>query len=111
MKNKYLGMVAILALFVTTINCSKNDPLGLLDSRCETAWTEQVGNELDAYSNAVNTYSSDPTEANCNSVKSAAQAYFDALGGALECVPTTNRASINMAINEAKAEVDREGCD
>lgn len=113
MKNNKTGslrIAVVIALFFSIMSCSKNDPLGL-GNNCETAWTDAVSSELNAYNTALTTYSNDPTNSNCANVKTTAKNYFDALGNALECVPTVSRGQINAAIDEAKAEVDRDSCD
>lgn len=109
MKSKIVMMGCVVTLFLTTTNCTTNDPLGVNDN-CATTWTENVSAELTAYTNSITAYSENPTAENCSDVKSDAKNYLDALSEALKCVPTASRAQINEAINEAKADVDNEDC-
>jgi len=74
-------------------------------------WAQQYSDELQAWTNAASTYNENPTTANCGKYKSAAKSYLDALREVADCVPTANKADINKEINEAKANVDKEGCD
>lgn len=111
--NSYLGTKILGFLLLTAaLSCSKSNPLNPLGACANGAvWTEVVSNELNAYNQALQAYSEAPTAENCATVKASAKNYFDALGDVLECVPTTSRAQINQAIEEAKDEVDKEGCD
>ena len=105
-----IGVGAFLITFNTA--CSKDNPLNPLGGCSGNAsWVERVSKEANDYSNAISAYNSNPTDENCSKAKAAAKNYLDSLRDVLQCVPTANRAEINKAINEAKAEVDEEGCD
>ncbi|MEP3210052.1 MAG: hypothetical protein ABJN95_12715 [Maribacter sp.] len=110
LKTTFVKINFVVALLVIAISCDKNDALGL-GLGCDAAWTTVVSDELNAYNAALSAYNTEPTTENCTAVKTSAKNYFDALGDAIDCVPTVSRADINAAINEAKAEVDREDCD
>jgi len=109
-KTTILKINIVAALLLILVSCSSTDPLGL-GLGCDAAWTTTVQDELSAYNAALSAYNTEPSTANCTAVKTSAKNYFDALGDALDCVPTASRAGINAAIDEAKAEVDSEGCD
>lgn len=108
MKTKLAIKISSVIILLITISCGKDSPL---KNDCNNVWTQEVANELSAYSSALQAYSSDPTASNCSNVKSAAKNYLDSLRDVLDCVPTASRTQINQAINEAKAEVDDEACD
>ncbi len=99
------------AIITFTSGCSKDNPLNPNGNCFDGKWAEQYTDELQAWSSAAAVYSEDPSQANCTDYKNAAKGYLDALESIYKCVPTTNRAEIQRAINEAKAEVDSEGCD
>ncbi|SDD65082.1 hypothetical protein SAMN05421636_101311 [Pricia antarctica] len=99
------------AMIALTSGCSKDNPLNPNGNCFDGNWAEQYTDELQAWSNAATIYNEEPNQANCNEYKKAAKGYLDALESIYKCVPTTSRAEIKQSINEAKAEVDSEGCD
>ncbi len=103
--NSALTCIALLAF-----GCGGSDDDGGLDNCSNNAWTQIVANEASLYSDALFAYQSDPSPANCDNVKSAALDYLEALRDILDCVPTTNRAEVNDAIDEAQEEVNAEDC-
>jgi hypothetical protein len=111
MKSKLLILGCGAALTAFTVGCSKDNPLNPAGNCFGGNWAAQYSDELQAYSNAISEYNENPTEGNCNNYKNAAKGYLDALNEVYECVPTANRAEINQAINEAKAEIDSGDCD
>lgn len=106
-----LFIISGLAAMLLTFGCAKDSLLNPLGDCFGGNWAAQYADELQAYTNAINAYSEDQTPANCANFKTAAKNYLDALREVFDCVPTANKAEINQSINEAKAEVDREGCD
>ncbi len=98
------------AMIAFTSGCSKDNPLNPAGNCFDGKWAEQYAGELQTWSNATTAYSEDPTPANCTKYKTAAKNYLDALKQLADCVPTANKAEINKSINEAKADVDKEGC-
>lgn len=116
---KTIGKSKITKLFLTgcgaamitlTSGCSKDNSLDPAGNCFDGNWAAQYSDELQAYSNAISDYNENPTQGNCNDYKNAAKGYLDALNEVYNCVPTASRTEINRAINEAKAEVDSEGC-
>lgn len=99
------------AMIALTTGCSKDNPLNPTGNCFGGNWAAQYADELQAWSNAATVYREDPTAANCGKYKTAAKNYLEALKEVAGCVPTASRAEINKAVNEAKAEVDKEGCD
>ena len=111
-KGKMFRTCCLAIAFLITISCSSSDSEDELSGvNCQAGtWAEWIEGELNAYYNAINTYGADPSESNCNLVKSAAFNYLEALRDIVDCVPTANQAAINQAIDEAKLEVDSDAC-
>jgi len=99
------------AMIALTSGCSKDNPLNPAGNCFGGNWAEQFVDEGEAYSNAIAKYNENPTEGNCNDYKNAAKSYLDALESVYNCVPTGSRTEIKQGIDEAKADVDKEGCD
>jgi len=108
-KKSLLGLTC--AVLLMCYGCSKNNLLNPFGDCYAGNWVEGYSSELESYTDALSIYSENPTEENCASLKSAAKGYLDALGNVYDCVPTADRAEIDEAIEEAKAEVDQDGCD
>lgn len=110
-KTKLL-LIGCLAVAITTITaCSKNNPLNPLGNCGNGGWTVKVSKELNDFSTAASSYSTDPTPANCEAYKNAAKNYLDALEGVRGCVIGANQVEFNKAIAEAKEDVDQDDCD
>ncbi|MFS4417288.1 hypothetical protein [Maribacter sp. 2307ULW6-5] len=110
-KTNILSMGCFAVLLSFSSGCGKDDAEDTVENCFGGNWAERYAAELEVYANAVSVYNETPTPANCASYKTAAKNYLDALRSIVDCVPTISRAEINASINEAKAEVDREGCD
>jgi hypothetical protein len=110
-KTNLLMVGCITTMTMMTMGCSKDNPLNPAGACFGGNWAEQYADELQAWSNAASVYTENPTLGNCNEYKNAAKAYLDALNEIYDCVPTANRAEIDKAVNEAKADIDNEGCD
>jgi len=104
-----IGCGTVLLTFAT--GCSKDSVLNPAGNCFGGNWVEQYAGELQTWSDASAAYSEDPTPANCAKFKTAAKGYYDALRKVANCVPTASKAEIDKSINEAKAEIDSEGCD
>ena len=103
-----IGCGTALITFVT--GCSEDSVLNPNGNCFGGKWAEQYAGELQTWSDASVAYSQDPTPANCAKYKTAAKSYLDALREIVDCVPTASKAEIDQSINEAKADVDKEGC-
>lgn len=100
---------ACIIFTVSLIGCSKNGPLG---SDCiNGTWIENVQVELNAWSEALRSYSDDPTKENCEKQKQAGLAYISALENVKNCVPTLSLADFNDSIKEAEDEINETPCD
>ena len=53
-----------------------------------TSWSTEIQTEANAYTNAAMVYGTTPTAANCTSLKSAGQAYVNALKSFSSCADT-----------------------
>ena len=107
--SKSITNIALTCTALLAFGCGGSDDDGL--GNCsESAWTQIVANEAALYSDPLFAYQNDPSAANCDNVKSAAVNYLEALRDILDCVPTTNRAEINDAIDDAQEEVNSEDC-
>ncbi len=106
---KLLTLLIILS-FVGIGSCKKEekDP----DYCTSTAWTQQLADELTAYMSAAMTYSSSPTAANCNALKTSLQAYINALKPFEKCSLWTaeQKAQFHDALVEAEDDL-ADACD
>ena len=73
--------------------CDKDDD----SDACSAAWASELNNEANALINAAQVYGMDPTVANCNAYKQAAQAYVNALEPYGDCPALTGRPSGSAA--------------
>ena len=111
LKSKLCMIVCGAAMLALTTGCSKDNPLNPAGNCFGGMWAQEYADELEAWSNAATAYNENPTASNCTSYKNAAKAYLDVLEDVYKCVPTANRAEIKQGIDEAKAEIDKDGCD
>ncbi|WP_273568799.1 hypothetical protein [Maribacter halichondriae] len=88
MRTKLLLISCITLVLTLGIGCSKNNPLNPLGG-CfgGGVWSENIITESNALVAAGQAYEDDPTEANCNNYKAAAEDYLNALKGVATCVP------------------------
>lgn len=112
MRTKLLLVSCATLLLIVANGCSKTNPLNPLGG-CfgGGVWSENIINETNALVAAGQAYEDDPTEANCNNYKAAAEDYLNALKGVATCVPGASKADYDQAVAEAKADLEKEGCD
>lgn len=79
---------------------------------CSTAWATQIQDELNTAIGAAITYSTNPTTANCNSYKTAMQAYIDALKPFSKCTGWTaeDKADFDESLADAEDELANTNC-
>ena len=99
--------IACFAVFMVFTACSTDDILGGCGN---LNWIQEVEKELNTWVNASNTYSNDPTTANCNNYKSAGNDYLNSLEKIKKCVPGTSKKEFDQAIQEAKTSLDQSNC-
>lgn len=104
-KNSIFKSVLVIFALVLFTNCSKS-PVGCLNG----SWIQDVSTDLEKWSAALNTYSEEPTEENCNSYKSALNGYLSALNGIKKCVPGSSLSDFNGSLDEAKQELSEIDC-
>ncbi|MDQ3141900.1 MAG: hypothetical protein M3Q56_06595 [Bacteroidota bacterium] len=80
------SLMAFSFLLLST-SCGGDDP-----KPCSTAFGVELQAEINAFNSAAQTYSSNPTVANCIAYKAAAQAYVDALEPYGNCSTLTGQA-------------------
>ena len=90
--------------------CDKDDDNK--DNGCSAAWASELSNEANAMISAAQTYATNPTPANCNAYKAAAQAYLDALEPYGNCATLTgqDRVAWQNALDQAQQSVDSLQC-
>ncbi len=68
---------------------------------------EKAVNDLQA---AIETYSADPTEANCTKYKNTAQDYLNVVEGFSDCASDIGQAQFDAALQTAQKAVDEITC-
>ena len=87
-------------------SCGKNSAVG-----CGNNLYGELGNEINGLSEALNVYSADPSEANCEKYKSALGAYFNAFEGLRGCYGVgASKADFDAAVKEAQDDLDDWEC-
>jgi hypothetical protein len=88
--------------------CKKDSKTG----GCTGAWASELSTQINAMSNAATVYATDPTPANCNAYKQAAQTYLDALKPYGDCSTLTGQDKVawQSALDNAQASVDAIDC-
>jgi hypothetical protein len=79
---------------------------------CSGAWASELATEANAMANAAQTFGMNPTVANCNAYKQAAQAYVDALEPYGNCATLTgqDRVAWQSAVDNAQASINSLDC-
>lgn len=109
--NKKVLFVLTMAFGILGLAACSNDD-DVTDEPCSTAWSTEIQAEIEAMSLAAQTYASDPTPANCEAYRTAAQAYIDALKPYGNCATLTgqNRVAWEEAVAEAEASIADMDC-
>lgn len=108
MKSKMAYVLLVIFICFGLSSCSTKD-----DSEpCSLAWGTELQAELNALTAAAQTYSTNPTIANCNAYKNAAQAYVNALSPYGDCAALTfqQRTSWQEVLNSAQQSVNEIDC-
>ena len=104
-KNSIFKTILSIFFLMLFVNCTKN-PVSCLNG----SWIQDVSSDLEKWSAATTTYSEEPTEANCNSYKSALNGYLTALNQVKKCVPGSSLSDFNGSLDEAKQELSEIDC-
>jgi hypothetical protein len=109
MKNKIFFFTFLAVASFGLWTCGDKDDDG---DGCSTAWANELTNEANAMINAAQVYAMNPTVANCNAYKAAAQDYLDALEPYGDCPALTgqNRTDWQNAFNEAQQDLNEVDC-
>jgi hypothetical protein len=98
-------MIAVFGFWTCSKDKNKTD-------LCTGAWASELSTEANAMVNAAQTYATNPTTANCNAYKQAAQAYLDALAPYGNCATLTGQDRVDWqnALDGAQASVNSLDC-
>jgi hypothetical protein len=107
--NKKIFFTLFLAISVLGLWTCKKDSK---TDTCSGAWASELSSQINAMSDALTAYASNPTPATCNAYKQATQNYLDALAPYGNCATLTgqNRADWQAALDAAQASVDALDC-
>jgi hypothetical protein len=81
---KYNFLIAVLAVSFFAMSSCKDD-----EEKCSTEWATETADESTAFSNAAQAYALNPTTATCNTYKTTAHDYVDALKEFEDCADLT----------------------
>ena len=93
-------------LFFALTSCSKDSPINCFGG----SWAQELSSELTDWTTAAQAYSENPTTENCNSYKSSISSYISAIDKLTDCIPTVSQQDFNMAVDEAKEELNEIDC-
>ncbi|MBK8700765.1 MAG: hypothetical protein IPN29_14980 [Saprospiraceae bacterium] len=104
MKYKILLFLLAMSFILVSSSCGGDDG-GI--TPCSTAYATELQDEVNALNAAAQAYSTNPTTANCNAYKSAAQSYVNALEPYGNCATLTGQSRTNWqaSLDAAKAAV------
>ena len=111
MKNLFF-LLLLFASILTTTGCGNNDDdgdggLGL----CTVGlYSERVPASLEAFTTAVTAFTNDPSPANCEAYRAAAQDYLDVLREFETCTFLVDDADYQESLREAQQEVNDIEC-
>ncbi|WP_139249721.1 hypothetical protein [Mariniphaga anaerophila] len=109
MKNKILSLFLLMFLVAGISSCKKSEEK---ETPCSVAWATELSDELNAMAAAAQTFATNPTSANCNAYKQAAQAYLNALRPYGDCTLLTGQDRVvwQNAIDDAQESLDDMEC-
>ncbi|WP_236980622.1 hypothetical protein [Membranihabitans maritimus] len=94
---------------IVAVSCSKDDKN--VDCHSGFVLAEATQDELQQYSQTVQTYAANPTEENCEKFRSAALSYIDALESYEQCaIDAGQGASYQQSIDEARDGINTLSC-
>lgn len=104
--NAMKNLLAVLTLVavVCLVSCKKDDPVG-----CN--WSQELQDELNAFTNAANVYGANPTTENCNAYKNAGLDYLAAASDLQSCANAAGTGTeYQQAIDSAEASINAIVC-
>lgn len=107
MKNLFFLLLLFLAL-LTAPGCGDDDENGGGNEPAictATVYSEQTSVAFMSFSEAVNAYAADPSTANCEAYRDAANDYLDALARFESCTFLVDNADYQESLREAREEV------
>ena len=112
MSKKIFFFLFLTLTAVGSWTCSKDDDNNNNADPCTGSWATDLSNEANAMMNAAQVYASNPTIANCNAYKQAAQDYLDALEPYGNCATLTgqDRVEWQTALDNAQASINAMTC-
>jgi beta-mannanase len=108
MKRKIYTVLFLCFIVAGISSCKKNKD----DAPCSVAWASELSAEMNAMATAAQAYATNPTTANCNAYKQAAQAYLNALSPYGDCTLLTGQQRIawENALADAQESLDNMEC-
>ena len=109
MNKRFLFALFLMLGILSFLSCGKDDAT---NDPCSTAWATELNDEAQAMSNALQTYLNDPTTANCEAYKSAAQAYLNALRPYGNCAALVGQQRVDWqnAVDAAQEGINNIEC-
>jgi len=111
MKNLFF-LLALSATLLTTLGCGNDDDGdGITPDLCAlSVYNERVLESLESLQVAVTAYSNDPSTANCEAYRSAAQDYLDTIREFDTCADIISRQEYQESLAEAEMELANLQC-
>ena len=98
--------MTLLLIGLFSISCGDDDDgsnLGNVDCNDSIAVNQAIADEVDAIAQATTTWANDMTEANCQAVRDAYQAYIDELKNFQDCA---NQAGVGAEFAQSLADAE-----
>lgn len=108
---KNLIPLAFLAIALSFTACGGDDDGNIGPAFCnEQTYGDAVANATTSLSDAAVTYANDPTTANCEAYRTAAQNYLDEVRRFEDCATIGTRDDFRESLREAQESVDMIMC-
>ena len=98
-------------VFIFFMVFSASTSLGSCGKSCNTdSFGTDIQNAINDLQAAINTYSMDPTEANCTKYKNSATNYLNVVESFSDCAADIGQAQFDAALQAAQRAVDEIKC-
>lgn len=94
---KFICILTIVSALAIT-SCGNDG----VDCDDQTALSNIASQAVTNYSNSLNTFSADPTKANCEAVIKATEQYIDDIDSIIDCVPSDQRGEFIEDLDELR---------